>query len=150
MRVWQPIQPQCEPCRVPINRRYNPVSVLSWPSAVHIPRMANSSMNEIPNDRLRAADVPPCDASWSDIAPFALTFDGYAWSEDCGEIANGIEREYRERGSFRENLTLDELRACLFFDQRAWRHFGEAPNADALDYIHALLNAIRSHVTPGN
>ena len=105
-------------------------------------------MDEIPNDRLWTEDVPPVDAPWSDVWPFALTFDGYAWSEECGEIANGIQQECRERGGFREDLTLDELRACLFFEQRSWRHFGEEPHEDAMVYIHALLEAIRALVTP--
>jgi hypothetical protein len=104
-------------------------------------------VNGMPNDRLRAEDVPPVDAPWSDVWPFALTFDGYAWSEECGEIANGIQNEHRERGGFREDLTLDELRACLFFEQRAWRHFGEEPDDDGMEYIRALVTAIRSHVT---
>ena len=48
---------------------------------------------------------------------------------------------------FISGLTLDELRACLFFDQRAWRHFGEDPDDDGMEYIRALLTAIRSRVT---
>ena len=103
-------------------------------------------MNEIPNDRLRAVDVPSSGSPWAEVWPFALTFDGYAWSDECGDIANGIQQEYRESGGFREDLTLDEVRASLFFSQRAWRHFGETPDDEAMVYIRALLDAIRSRV----
>ena len=103
-------------------------------------------MNDIPNDRLRAVDVPSSGSPWAEVWPFALTFDGYAWSDECGDIANGIQQEYRESGGLRENLTLEELRACLFFNQRSWRHFGEDPDDAGMEYIRALLDAIRSHV----
>ncbi len=103
-------------------------------------------MNEIPNDRLRAVDVPSSGSPWAEVWPFALTFDGYAWSDECGDIANGIQQEYRESGGLREDLTLEELRACLFFNQRSWRHFGEDPDDAGMEYIRALLDAIRSHV----
>jgi hypothetical protein len=75
-----------------------------------------------------------------------LTFDGYAWAEECGEAANRIQQDYVERGGFREDLTLDETRASLFFEQRRWRHFGETPDDEAMVYIRALLDAIRSRV----
>ena len=72
-------------------------------------------MNEIPNDKLRAADIPASDSTWSEVWPFALTFDGYAWSEECGETANRIQQDYVELGALREDLALPELRASLFF-----------------------------------
>ena len=38
---------------------------------------------------------------------------------------------------------LDELRAALFFEQRRYHHFGEGPDGSDLDYIEALVGAIR-------
>ena len=100
-------------------------------------------MNEIPNDKLRAADIPASDSTWSEVWPFALTFDGYAWSEECGETANRIQQDYVELGALREDLALPELRASLFFEQRRWRHFGETPDDNAMAYVYSLLEAIR-------
>jgi hypothetical protein len=92
-------------------------------------------MRSISNDRLRPDDVPSPDADWDAIQAFALTFDGYSASgsfEACAEIAN--------RG---EAATLTELRTCLFFEQRRWRHFGEEPDGDDLAGIRRLVELIR-------
>ena len=57
------------------------------------------------------------------------------------QIGNGARARYRSDGSFPDNL--DELRAALFFEQRRYHHFGEGPDGVDLDYIQALVGAIR-------
>ncbi len=42
--------------------------------------------------------------------------------------------------------TLAELRTCLFFEQRRWRHYGENPDEVALSEIRKLVDAIRERV----
>ncbi|MEY4182682.1 MAG: hypothetical protein RLZZ217_1308 [Planctomycetota bacterium] len=42
-----------------------------------------------------------------------------------------------------------DLRACLFFEQRRWRHFGDEPDAEAMADIRGLVEAIRERVAAG-
>ena len=94
--------------------------------------------DHVPNEQLRLEDVPLPDATWNEIGRFALTFHGYdacGSLHACAEIANA-----------RRNSTLTELRACLFFEQRRFRHFGWAPTGESLRYIRSLVEKIRCHV----
>lgn len=53
---------------------------------------------------LRRAQVPAANAAGSEIETFALGFDGYAaFGNRLGALTN-------------------DLRGCLFFEQRRWRH----------------------------
>lgn len=93
----------------------------------------------IPNEKLTIADVPAVNDDWETISEFALTFDGYnAWGsfEKCAEIANA-----------HKHSSLSELRTCLFFEQRRWRHFGETPHEDAMAYIRDVVSKIRQSLT---
>ena len=95
----------------------------------------------IDSSRLTLASVPDPASSWHDLAEFALTFDGYAFHgsfEKCAEIAHA-----------RRHDTLDDLRTCLFFEQRSWRNMGEAPEGEDLEYIRELVRAIRAKVKKG-
>jgi len=97
-------------------------------------------MSELSNTDLTLDRIPDEGADWSEIGEFALTFDGYeafGSFDRCAEIANA-----------RKHYTLSELRACLFFEQRRWRHFGEDPEEEGeMDYIRELVRAIRQKVT---
>lgn len=98
-------------------------------------------MRQIANAELTPADIPPPSASWDEIQPFALSFNGYErWggSQACAEIANAM-----RHGS------LDELRTCLFFEQRRWRHFGETPDDASMAYIGSVLEKIRRIIEEG-
>jgi len=98
-------------------------------------------IDPISNEALTLDQVPPDDASWPVIAEFALTFDGYEYWEGferCAEIANN-----------HQHGTLTELRTCLFFEQRRWRHFGTDPDDEAMLYIRSLLGKIRDMVLSG-
>lgn len=88
-------------------------------------------MTEIPNEKLTIFHVP---AKWDDWNQFALTFNGYEalGHEQCARLANQ-----------KSPKTLTEYRACLFFEARRWRHFGQPPDEEAHAYIQSLLEGIR-------
>jgi Eco57I restriction-modification methylase len=82
---------------------------------------------------------------WTAIAAYALTVDGYTYAQehdlgDIGDLANSRLAEYRETGTWRGSF--EELRLCLFFEQRRWRHFGETPSGNGLTTTQALHTAI--------
>lgn len=88
-------------------------------------------------------EVPPADADWSEVAAFALTFDGYAaLGKACGDLANDVRRRWDSASELPGNLS--HLRGSLFFEQRRFRHFGSEPTGADRAYIAALLDAIRA------
>ena len=106
--------------------------------------------DRIANPDLNARDLPPPEAEWWQITPFAMTCDRYDhWGsfDQCAEIGNHWAAVYTEEQSLPESLT--ELRTGLFFEQRRWHHFGEAPDRESMVYIRTLLEAIRRHVLAG-
>jgi hypothetical protein len=105
---------------------------------------------EIANADLKESDLPPPEAEWHAVGRFALSFNGYEWwgsFGQCAEVANRNLEAFRERGALPD--TLVELRTCLFFEQRRWRHFGLDPDEGARRYIGALLDRIREKVRTG-
>ena len=75
---------------------------------------------------------------------FALSFDGYEHHGSyarCADIANRWEAAYKKNRS--RPRSLDDLRTCLFFEQRRWRHFDAFPDTEAMRYIRSLLTEIR-------
>jgi len=92
----------------------------------------------IANDELTLSDLPSPDAGWEAIQGFALSFDGYKEAgslEHAARIAN-----------YRVCETLTDLRVCLFFEQRRWRHFGDDPDEASKAYIHLLLRQIADRI----
>lgn len=108
-------------------------------------------MDEIANFNLTEKNIPPPNAEyWGVIDCFALSFDGYGyWGsfEKCAEIGNRCMNTWKEKKVLPDSLT--ELRTCLFFEQRRWRHFDEHPDSETMAYIYALVDAIRSKVQNG-
>jgi hypothetical protein len=101
----------------------------------------------IANEHLKESDIPSAHAGWHEIGRFALSFNGYEWwgsFQKCAEVANRAAETYRESAALPESLT--DLRTCLFFEQRRWRHFGYDPDEPAMGYIAALLEGIRQGV----
>lgn len=99
-------------------------------------------MREIANSDLMLTDIPGPEADWSAIAEFALTFNGYnVWGsfEQCAEIAISQRHD-----------SLTDLRTCLFFEQRRWRHFDEDPDEEAMTYIRGVVAKIHNRVSNGN
>jgi hypothetical protein len=95
-------------------------------------------VREIANPDLTPADIPPPDADWGTVVKFALSYNGFQrWGSfgKCAKIANS-----KRHGS------LDELRTCLFFEQRRWNHFGHIPDEKAMAYIRGVVEKIRAAV----
>lgn len=81
----------------------------------------------------------------ADIFEYALTFDGYPYAKEqfhrhCGDLANERLGAYRRSGVW--DGTFEELRCCLFFEQRRWRQFERDPEGEDLAGIIALHSAI--------
>ena len=105
---------------------------------------------EIANADLSECDVPSPNSGWHEIGRFALSFNGYEWwgsFEKCAEIGERGLKAFRATGALPDSLT--ELRTCLFFEQRRWRHFGFDPDEEARPYISALLEGTRAKVRSG-
>ena len=108
-------------------------------------------MNEIHNSKLKVQVIPQPGAGWVEISGFAHSFNGYEhWGsfEKCGDVANSIRDVYKASGELSTNLT--DLRTCLFFEARRWRHYGYDPDEEALRYIRALMEVIRVCVQSEN
>jgi hypothetical protein len=106
--------------------------------------------DDIAKTDLSESDLPPTDADWMQIGEFALTFDGYShWGsfDQCAEVGNRWAKSYAEEQTLPDSLT--DLRTCLFFEQRRWRHYGWEPDEQAMRYIRALVEAIRDKVLSG-
>jgi hypothetical protein len=102
---------------------------------------------EIANADLSERDVPSRNSGWHEIGRFALSFNGYEWwgsFDNCAEIGKRGLEAFRATGALPDSLT--ELRTCLFFEQRRWRHFGLDPDEEAMNYIGALVEEIRRKV----
>jgi len=102
-------------------------------------------MSEISNNHLDIDSIPKPEAGWNEIGWFSLTFNGYDFHggiDTCGEIANRWLRDFENDGGLPS--TLNDLRTCLFFEQRRWRHYGYAPDEKAMCYIRGLVRSIRT------
>ena len=94
-------------------------------------------MQIIPNSELNPEMIPLLMSSYADISEFAITFYGYDLP-NCAELANS-----------RTAVTLSELRAVLFFEQRRFRHFGHNPEGNDLEYIRSIVCKIRERLESG-
>jgi hypothetical protein len=100
-----------------------------------------------PRADLLPETVPPPGAAWPKVAAFALSFDGYACrGQELGRWANGIVRAFHRKGALGQALSLADLRALLYFEQRCFHHFGTSPDGRDRTCIDALLVAIRAQV----
>ena len=107
----------------------------------------NSDVNDaILDDGLTADDIPQPGAGWEEINKFALTCDGYARRADCGDFANVVAGEFREKGWLSPYVGLGEARDCLFFEQRRSRQASDDPTQEDMAYYEALLDVIRRAV----
>lgn len=94
--------------------------------------------SHIPTASLEMDEIPSAEANLDDLIKFAHTFDGYQrWGsfERCAEIGNA-----------QDHTSIDKLRTCLFFEARRWRHFGDDPDDEALEYWRTLIAAIRERI----
>ena len=104
-------------------------------------------MNKIPNSQLIEGDIPSRRAAWKNIIPFAQSFNGYEhWGsvQKCREVARRGVALHKANLDLTQSLT--DLRTCLFFEARRWKQLEKAPSNAGLEYIRALLEAIRVRV----
>jgi hypothetical protein len=95
------------------------------------------------NDQLHVSDVPPPTANWDEIGRFAITYPGWTapeWRRD-GEADERLCTTWQATGALPDDLT--RLRLALFWEQRQYRHSGEAPDDGDLQYLRALVEKIR-------
>jgi hypothetical protein len=100
----------------------------------------------IPNAELDITTVPRRGESWDAVADFALTYDGYGYWDDLPTLAGRVLQRWTRRRSLPP--TLDELRGCLFYEQRRWNHFGEDPTGRSAEYMWAIVDAIGALAAP--
>ena len=86
--------------------------------------------------------VPSSADPWMPFAEFALSFDGYQYRSNLGKWANSQVEMFAQTTALPANLTLADLRALVFFEQRRWRHFDQMPMGADATYIEALLAEI--------
>lgn len=89
-------------------------------------------------DTLTESDVPSPDADWETISNFAILYDGY---EACGSI-----EACAEIAKAQKHDTLENLRICLFYEERKWRWQEEEPDERSRRYIYSLVEKIRAFV----
>jgi len=104
---------------------------------------------EIPDEKLRVDAIPSNASPWKTIERFALTMNGYRviGDEEVGKLANRVKSDFEQNQRSLGKLRLTEVRGCLFFEQRRFRHFETEPEGADRVYINALLDEIRGKVS---
>jgi hypothetical protein len=100
----------------------------------------------IRTEDLQERDLPPAGSDWTAYASFAVTFDPsarYRSAEACAELAAWAFSRWKATGQL--PMTLDELRGCLWFEQRRARFLGHA-TPEAKNWASALVAEMRWHV----
>jgi len=92
-------------------------------------------VNAIATDDLTVGDVPSEGATLDEILEFAHTYNAY---EEQGNFHIAAEIANR-----RADDSLEDLRTCLFFEARRWRHFGDDPDPGAEQYIRSVVAPVR-------
>jgi hypothetical protein len=132
-----------EPARVigPGRTPTRPDPVLRWKNP-NQPPQGDFIACAIPNAQLKVHGIPEHGDPWDAVSSFSLSYDGYGYWDDVSELATRSMRRWTRARTL--PATVDEVRACLFYEQRRWHHFGEDPNGRGAQYIWALLDALRS------
>jgi hypothetical protein len=112
---------------------------LAWTDP-HTPPVGDFVASAILNAELDTAVFPRRGDSWEAVSDFALSYDGYRYWDDLHELASGVLQRWTRSRSLPG--TLDEVRGCLFYEQRRWHHFGEDPTGRSAEYMWALIDAI--------
>jgi hypothetical protein len=117
--------------------------VLHWRDPDHAPP-GDFAAYAVPNGQLRVHGIPDRGDPWDAVSSFSLSYDGYAYWDDVSELATRWVRGWTRDRTL--PTSIDEVRACLFYEQRRWHHFGEEPNGRGAQYVWALLDTVRSLV----
>jgi hypothetical protein len=120
-----------------------PDPVLRWKNPSHPPD-GDFTPCAVPNSHLRVHGIPDRGDAWDAVSSFSLSYDGYAYWDDVSELATRCIRSWTRDHTL--PTSIDEVRACLFYEQRRWHHFGEDPNGRGAQYVWALLDTLRSLV----
>jgi hypothetical protein len=118
-----------------------PDPVLRWKDPSRSPD-GDFSACAVPNGQLRVHAIPEKGDPWDVVSSFSLSYDGYAYWDDVSELATRHIRDWTRHRAL--PTSIDEVRACLFYEQRRWHHFGEEPNGRAALYVWALLDALQN------
>ncbi|HMK63178.1 MAG TPA: hypothetical protein VK386_06130 [Acidimicrobiales bacterium] len=121
----------------PATRRPDPVLLVHDALAVPLGAFTAAA---VPNGRLTSDAVPGPGAVWEEVEEFALSYDGYGYWSDVAELARRTLQRWTRDHGLPHNL--DELRGCLFYEERRWHHFGREPLGPSRQYFDALLAAI--------
>ena len=113
--------------------------VLRWHDPACAPDGAFAA-TAVPHAELTAALVPTRGDPWEAVSVFALSYDGHAYWEGGAQLAARALRDWTRQRTLPGDL--DELRACLFYEQRRWHHRGEEPFERAAEYVWALLEQL--------
>ena len=125
-------------------RPERPAASLRWTDAHHAPP-GDFAARAIVNAAVTESVVPERGESWDIVSEFALSYDGYAYWDDLPELAGRVLQGWTRDRHLPESL--DELRACLFYEHRRWHHFGQDPAGRSAGYIWALLEAVADVVS---
>jgi hypothetical protein len=103
-----------------------------WPA-----QRSSHDRNELNADKLTMTLIPEPNATFHELLMFAASFNSFKHLgfEATANIANQGKRE-----------SLSELCTSLYFECRRVQHLGGYPNAKAIEYIRALVAAIRAIV----
>ena len=96
---------------------------------------------QIQTGELQETDLPPGYGEWSDYARFAVTF-APLYRDLCSEAASDSFARWSRTGEVQR--TLEELRACLWYEQRRWRFLGREPDGEGMRYAGSLIRAMRN------
>jgi hypothetical protein len=131
----------------PTGPTVRPDPVLRWKNPGQAPDGDFSSC-AVPNAQLRVHGIPDRGDTWDAVSSFSLSYDGYAYWDDVSELATRRIRSWTRQHTL--PTSIDEVRACLFYEQRRWHHFGEDPNGRGEKYVWALLDTLRNLVAASN
>jgi hypothetical protein len=98
---------------------------------------------QIQTGELRETDLPPAYGDWSDYARFTVTFSPHD-RDLCSEMGADAFARWRRTGDVPRRL--EDLRACLWFEQRRWRFVGREPDTEGMRYVGALIRAMRTQL----
>lgn len=118
----------------------------------------NWDIRTIPSSDLMPLDIPQCPSSqcndwddWNPIWRFALSFHGYDILEfdGCAELSRITTESYARSDVFPKQLSLDDLRIVLFFQQRIWRWNNSNLDENEQHFVRALVRELYSRVLEG-
>lgn len=88
-------------------------------------------------------EIPLPNASWERISKYALIHNGYTHNTDLANFANSVSIYFSNKKEIPDPFDIGDLKDCLFYEQRRFRHFGYAPSGEDFEYIKALMSGIR-------